>query len=105
VPQPKKKDGKQQEEEEDEEDSTPSQLRSRVTITAPNNARVWVDNVACPVRSFDTPLLDTNRKYVYNFRMEVVRDGERVVENQRAVIVPGEPVNVNFNSGVVAASR
>ena len=79
-------------------------------MVLPTDARLWVDNVECPltsaVRSFDTPNLSTNQQYVYNFRMEVVRDGRTVTDTHRAVITPGQPVNVDFNQGAIStASR
>jgi len=77
-------------------------VKSRVTVTAPEDARVWVDNVECPVRSFDTPALNANLQYVYNFRMQMIRDGQTVVQTQRAVITPGQPVNVEFKDGGTA---
>jgi uncharacterized protein (TIGR03000 family) len=87
-----------------DEGSVIAQQRSRVTIAAPSNARVWVDNVECPVRSFETPALNANQQYVYNFRMETIRDGQAVVQTQRAIITPGQPVNVDFNQGGVATA-
>lgn len=90
--------------------STQDQQKSRVTVVLPSDARLWVDNVECPltstVRSFDTPNLNANQQYVYNFRMEVVRDGRTVTDTHRAVITPGQPVNVDFNQGAIStASR
>ena len=94
----------------EEEVSIRTQVKSRVTVLVPANARLWVDNVECPltsaVRSFDTPALNDNQKYVYNLRMEVVRDGQTVVQTQRAIITPGQPVQVDFNAAAqVTASR
>ena len=97
-PKPKQRENKE------EEVDVPTTQRSRVNITAPAGARVWVDNVECP-RSFDTPALDTGRQYVYNFRMQVVRDGQTVSQTQRAVITPGQPVNVDFSGGTAVVSR
>ena len=92
------------------EESVSTVQKSRVTVVLPADAKLWVDNVECPltsnVRSFDTPNLNANQQYVYNLRMEVVRNGQTVVQNQRAIITPGQPVQVDFNQGAVAtASR
>ena len=83
---------------------------SRVTIVLPTDARLWVENVECPltssVRSFDTPPLDGSQQYVYNIKMEVMRDGQLVSQTQRAIITPGQSVRVDFNASAVStASR
>jgi uncharacterized protein (TIGR03000 family) len=74
-----------------------SSSSARVTINLPAEARVWVDNVYCPVRSFDTPTLEPGRKYFYTVRAEVVRDGQTVVQSRRIILSAGEAVNVNFS--------
>jgi len=84
--------------------------KSRVTVVVPVDARLWVDNVECPltstVRSFETPALATGQQYVYNLKIEYMRDGQPVVQNQRAIITPGRPVQVDFMAGSLAtASR
>jgi uncharacterized protein (TIGR03000 family) len=83
---------------------------SRVIVQLPVDAKLWVDNVECPltsaVRSFDTPALDPSQKYTYNLKMQVVRDGRTVTHTHRAVITPGQPVQVDFNAGALStASR
>jgi uncharacterized protein (TIGR03000 family) len=73
-----------------------------VTVLLPADARLWVDNVECPLtsseRTFNTPPLSTSQKYFYNVRMEVARNGKTVSETQRVVITPGEAARVDFNS-------
>lgn len=82
---------------------------SRVTVNLPGDARLWVDGVECPLtsatRSFDTPALNVGQRYFYNMRIEVVRNGERITDSQRVVIVPGEAVRVDFNNARSIASR
>jgi len=83
---------------------------SRVIAMLPKDAKLWVDNVECPltstVRSFDTPPLDPSQKYAYNLKIQVVRDGQTLTQTQRAVITPGQPVQVDFNAGALTtASR
>ena len=79
---------------------------SQVIVTLPADARLWVDNVECPYtsseRTFNTPPLDPNHRYVYNLRVEMMRDGQPISQTQRVVIVPGEPVRVDFNSAVAS---
>jgi uncharacterized protein (TIGR03000 family) len=83
-------------------------LISRVTVTLPASARLWVDNVECPltssVRTFNTPPLRTNQQYYYTVKMEVMQDGQLVTQTQRAVITPGEPVRVDFNAAAVTTA-
>jgi len=93
VPDPKKKST-------DEGVSAP--VSSRVTVTLPSDARLWVENLECPltssVRSFETPPLNPNQKYYYNLKVEVARDGRKVSETQRVIITPGQEARVDFNS-------
>ena len=62
----------------------PEQVSARVTVNLPTDARLWVDNVECPltssVRSFNTPALNPGTRYTYNVKAEVVRDGRTVSE-------------------------
>jgi uncharacterized protein (TIGR03000 family) len=92
----------------EEEVSVPATAVSRVTVTLPSDARLWIDNVECPltssVRSFNTPALNTNQSYAYNLTMEVMRNGQPMRESQRVLIIPGQEVRVNFN-GTATASR
>lgn len=86
------------------------QASARVTVTVPTDARVWVDNVECPlsssVRSFNTPALDVGTRYTYNIKAEIVRDGRTVSETQRIILVPGQETRVDFtsNGGAVATA-
>jgi uncharacterized protein (TIGR03000 family) len=70
---------------------------ARVTIALPADARLWVDNVVCPVRSFTTPQLEPGRKYFYTLRAELVRDGRTVAETRRIIVSAGQETNVSFN--------
>jgi uncharacterized protein (TIGR03000 family) len=67
-----------------------------VNLQVPEGARVWVDNVYCPVRSFQTPALQTGKKYFYTVRAEIARNGRTIVEDRRVVLTAGQAVNVNF---------
>jgi uncharacterized protein (TIGR03000 family) len=93
----------------DDEVAAPAKV-SRVTVTLPATARLWIENVECPltsaVRSFDTPPLPSNRQFYYNVKMEVMQNGQLVSQTQRAIITPGQPVQVDFNANTVTtASR
>ena len=73
---------------------------ARVTIHLPATARLWVDQVECPltssVRSFATPALNPNQQYFYNLKVEMTRDGRTVIENQRVLLTPGQETRVDF---------
>jgi uncharacterized protein (TIGR03000 family) len=83
---------------------------ARVTVNLPADARLWVDQVECPLtsaaRSFDTPVLQPGQTYFYTLKVEVQRDGVPVTDSQRVLIAAGEHVTVNFNnSGALAAAQ
>jgi uncharacterized protein (TIGR03000 family) len=80
-----------------------------VTIKLPAQARLWVDQVPCPlegtVRSFDTPVLQPGQRYFYTLRIEVERDGQRVEESRRVPFAAGQRVEVDFNTPVRTAAN
>jgi uncharacterized protein (TIGR03000 family) len=86
--------------------STPT--TARVTVSLPSDARLWIENVECPltstVRSFTTPVLNPDQRYFYNVTMQVVRNGQTLRETQRVLVVPGQESNVAFNGESVAAT-
>jgi uncharacterized protein (TIGR03000 family) len=73
---------------------------ARVTVKLPTDARLYVDDVLCPLtsstRSFNTPELDAGRKYYYTLKAEVVRDGETRAATQRVLVEAGKQVTVEF---------
>jgi len=75
---------------------------SRVTVVVPAEARLWVDNVECPltstVRSFNTPPLSANQQYFYSLKVELARDGRTISETQRVLITPGQEARVDFTT-------
>jgi len=74
---------------------------TQVTVLLPAKARLWVDNVECPLtsdeRTFNTPPLNANQKYFYNIKVELAHNGETLTETQRLVITPGQQHRVDFN--------
>jgi uncharacterized protein (TIGR03000 family) len=83
---------------------------ARITVKLPSNAKLWVDDVNCPLtsseRSFNTPPLAPGRQYFYTIRMEVERDGQTVSEDRRVFVAAGRQVNVDFNTpATVTAQR
>jgi uncharacterized protein (TIGR03000 family) len=87
---------------------TSAPTTARVTISLPGDARLWIENVECPltstVRSFDTPALDPSQRYFYNVTMQVVRNGQTLRETQRVLVVAGQEANVAFNGENAAAT-
>ncbi len=73
---------------------------ARVTVKLPADARLYIDNVLCPLtsstRSFDTPELDAGRRYYYTLKAEVVRDGVMQTARKRVVVEAGKEVSVEF---------
>lgn len=85
--------------------------KARVVVRLPADARLWVDQVECPlpgtVRAFDTPDLNPEQSYSYTLRVAVQRDGRTVEDSRRIDFASGQQVEVDFtNVGAVStASR
>lgn len=81
---------------------------ARVTVRLPEDAKLFVDGVACPLtsatRSFDTPKLEAGRKFTYTLRAELVRDGQKITENQKVLLEAGKQVNVEFKELTVVST-
>jgi uncharacterized protein (TIGR03000 family) len=84
-----------------DETRRPGPAPAQITVRLPADARLWVDNVACPLtsdrRSFATPRLQPGRQYAYTLRAEVRRDGRQVSESRRVNVAAGRQVNVRFD--------
>jgi uncharacterized protein (TIGR03000 family) len=84
---------------------------AKVTVELPSDAKLYVDDVACPLtsatRSFQTPKLDPGQKYAYTLRAEVVRDGKTVAKVRKVEMYAGSSVSVKFEDlePLQAASR
>src|SRR5262249_31583754 len=75
---------------------------ARITVNLPADARLYIDNVFCPLtsstRSFPTPPLQPGREVYYTLRAEVTREGQTRVQSQRITVGAGRQVNVEFNN-------
>jgi uncharacterized protein (TIGR03000 family) len=73
---------------------------AQVTVKLPSDARLYVDDVLCPLtsatRRFNTPELQAGRSYYYNLKAEIVRDGEKRTATKRVVVEAGKEVTVEF---------
>jgi uncharacterized protein (TIGR03000 family) len=82
---------------------------ARVTVLLPAEAKLFVDDVACPLtssrRSFDTPRLEPGRTYAYTLRAELMRDGQAIRETKRVIVEAGRSVTVEFKDLTVQSAR
>ncbi len=83
---------------------------ARVTVKLPADARLYVDDVLCPLtsttRSFNTPELEAGRPYYYTLKAEFVNDGQTRAKTRRVVVEAGKQVTVEFEDAPLqAASR
>lgn len=78
----------------------PAPTTTRITVRLPENARLYVNEDPCPLKSetraFDTPQLKSDKEYSYTLRAEIVRNGQTVSEVKKVVFRAGSPVNVEF---------
>ncbi len=75
------------------------QVRVKVRIELPQDARLFVEGVAMPgtgARVFQTPPLTTGQKYLYVLRVEINRNGQVVSEQRRLIVEPGRDLAVSF---------
>jgi uncharacterized protein (TIGR03000 family) len=73
---------------------------ARVTVKLPDDARLFIDGVACTLtsssRTFNTPELNADQRYFYTLKAEVVRNGETVSKSQKVLLEAGKDVVVEF---------
>jgi uncharacterized protein (TIGR03000 family) len=88
IPPPKEKKGSEE------------QVRAKVTIDLPADAKLYIDGT--PMRStsarraFQTPNLVPGQMYYYQFRAEVVRAGRVISDTRRVVVQPGQDASASF---------
>lgn len=82
--------------------------RARLIVQVPAGAKLYIDEQPMKAtsdrRSFVTPVLQPGRTYFYDIRVEIVRDGRTIAENQRVLLRPGEIARASFASLGQAAS-
>ncbi len=83
-----------------EPQSAASALPARLTVKLPVDARLWIDQVECPLtsdqRPFNTPVLQPGQTYYYTLKMEVQRQGEKKTQSRRVLVTAGQNVSVTF---------
>lgn len=82
---------------------------ARITVTLPAQARLYVDNVPCPLnsgeRAFNTPALQPGQRYYYTLRVELDQDGDTITDSRRVLMAAGENIRVDFSSISLTAQR
>ena len=84
---------------------------ARVTVKLPEDAKLYVDGIPCPLKSsprtFQTPKLEPGRTYAYTLKAEVTRDGRTLSETRQVTLRAGKPVTVEFGEmgSALTASR
>ncbi len=80
---------------------------AKVTVKLPADARLYVDDVLCPLtsetRTFDTPALEPGRSYFYTLKAEFIRDGDTRTATKRVTVEAGKQVTVEFQDRPVQA--
>ncbi len=79
---------------------------AHVTVKAPTDARVTVDDVEVPAtaRTFNTPALEAGRTYYYTVAAEMTRGGKAVSDSSRVLLEAGKDVSVEFVEPSVATA-
>ena len=87
-------------EEKSKDKKNDDQVRARLTIDAPAEAKVFLDgqllNSPVAKRVFMTPVLVPGHVYYYDLKVEVLRAGQSVAETQRVILQPGQMATARF---------
>jgi len=75
--------------------------RARILVQVPDDAKLYIDGnlmrTGSSNRVFQTPVLQTGKTYYYDLRVEVVRDGQTVVQEKQVLLRPGQEVSAAFD--------
>ncbi|MBI3409447.1 MAG: TIGR03000 domain-containing protein [Planctomycetes bacterium] len=81
---------------------------ARISVSLPAEARLWVDDVSCPLtsslRTFNTPALEPGRQYYYTLRVEINQGEQPITQERRIYLSAGQQINIDFNN-LATASR
>jgi uncharacterized protein (TIGR03000 family) len=73
---------------------------AQVVVNIPADARLFVDDQLMKTTSehrvFNTPALEDGQAYYYELRAEVMRNGQKLVQNRRITLHSGEIVETAF---------
>jgi uncharacterized protein (TIGR03000 family) len=85
----------------DDTDGDAGKLRARVNFVLPEGAKLHIDDQLVDTQSgsptFRTPQLSQGRRYFYDVRVEVVRDGKPVSSTRRIVLQAGSVIRADFS--------
>lgn len=77
------------------------EVRAKLTVELPEDAKLYVDNVpmksTSAQRSFVTPILENGKTYYYTLKAEMVRDGQTVTVTGQVVIQPGQDLRATLS--------
>lgn len=92
----------EKEKKKDKSDPDDSQVRARVIFELPKGAALFVDDTliekADERKSFRTPILRKGENYYYELRVELLRDGKKLVETKRVTVTAGDVIRTDFSS-------
>jgi uncharacterized protein (TIGR03000 family) len=84
----------------DARSSTSTDGIARITVELPEDAKLTVNGVACPLttskRVLETPRLQEGQTYYYTLEAQVVRNGETIAESRRVIFESDKNVSVDF---------
>jgi uncharacterized protein (TIGR03000 family) len=73
---------------------------ARVVVNLPADAKLFVDDqlmkASSEHRTFNTPALEEGQVYYYELRAEVMRNGQKTVQNKRLTLRSGEIFEASF---------
>lgn len=85
-----------------EQQKNDEQARARITIDVPADAKLYIDGQLMKSgstrRVFQTPQLRNGQLYFYDVRVEVVRNGQTLTQNERVILRPGQESTASFAS-------
>ncbi len=75
--------------------------RAVLNVSVPADAKIYVNNQATASqgaqRRYISATLETGRRYSYNVRAEVQRDGKKVAQTKVVYVRAGQASNVRFD--------
>jgi uncharacterized protein (TIGR03000 family) len=94
---------------EKKEGRAPAAARARVVVELPADASLYINDQPTrqtdTVRVFRTPELEAGETYFYVLRAEVMRDGQKIIQEKRVLVRPGEETRASFGEMADVAVR
>lgn len=86
--------------EKDDRTSKDISARAKLIVSLPAEGKLFVDGQPVPDprrREFNTPALSEGRKYFYELRAELIRDGKTVTQTRRVILKAGDVIRADFS--------